>query len=40
MRIRFRKILPNGRTVRFEPDDEDTLTLNIIVWRDERETVR
>ncbi|MFQ5838181.1 MAG: hypothetical protein ACE5HJ_05295 [Thermoplasmata archaeon] len=36
MRIRFRKILPDGRSVRFEKeeDEKDTLTLNIIVWKD------
>lgn len=33
MRIRFRKILPDGRSVRFEKE-QDTLTLNVIVWRD------
>ncbi|MFQ5908697.1 MAG: hypothetical protein ACE5JE_07730 [Thermoplasmata archaeon] len=33
MRIRFRKILPDGRSVRFEKE-KDTLTLNIIVWKD------
>ncbi len=35
MRIRFRKILPDGRSVRFEKDQDEaeTLTLNIIVWK-------
>lgn len=33
MRIRFRKILPDGRSVRF-PKEKDTLTLNVIVWKD------
>ncbi len=38
MRIRFRKILPDGRSVRFEKekDEKNTLTLNIIVWKDGR----
>ncbi len=38
MRIRFRKILPDGRSVRFEKeeDEQDVLTLNIIVWKDTR----
>jgi hypothetical protein len=36
MRIRFRKILPEGRSVRFEKeeDEKDILTLNIIVWKE------
>jgi hypothetical protein len=36
MRIRFRKILPDGRSVRFEKeeDEKDILTLNIIVWKE------
>lgn len=38
MRIRFRKILPDGRSVRFEPeeDGEETLDLNVIVYREPR----
>ncbi len=37
MKIRFHKILPDGRSVRYEKDEEepDVLDLNIIVVRDE-----
>jgi hypothetical protein len=39
IRIRFRKILPDGRSVRFEREEGDTqfLDLNVIVYRDPRE---
>ncbi len=38
MKIRFRKILPDGRSVRFEREDdgEETLDLNVIVYREPR----
>lgn len=37
MKIRFHKILPDGRSVRYEKDPEnekDVLDLNIIVFKD------
>ena len=39
MRIRLHKILNEGRTVRFEKTDDDTMDVNIIVFQNTR-TVR
>ena len=42
MRIRFHKILNEGRSVRYEknPEDRDTIDLNIIVMKDGRARAR
>jgi hypothetical protein len=39
LRIRFRKILPDGRSVRFEREEGDNqfLDLNVIIYRDPRD---
>ena len=34
MRIRLHKILNEGRSVRFEKDDNETLDVNVIVFKD------
>ena len=36
MRIRLHKILNEGRSVRFEKPDDDTIDVNIIVTREPR----
>ena len=36
MRLRFHKILNEGRSVRFEKREEETLELNLIVFRDQK----
>ncbi len=36
MRIRLHKILNEGRSVRFEKPETDTMDLNIIVFREAR----
>lgn len=36
MRIRLHKILNEGRTVRFEKSEPDTMDVNIIVFREPR----
>jgi len=36
MRIRLHKILNEGRTVRFEKADDDTMDVNIIVFQNVR----
>lgn len=36
MRIRLHKILNEGRTVRFEKCEKDTIDVNVIVFRDSR----
>lgn len=38
MRIRLHKILNEGRSVRFEKEEEDILDVNIIVFREPRPT--
>ncbi len=36
MRIRLHKILNEGRSVRFEKPEADTIDLNVIVFRETR----
>ncbi len=42
MRIRFHKILNEGRSVRYEkrPEERDVIDLNIIVMKDQRARAR
>lgn len=36
MRIRLHKILNEGRTVRFEKGDTDTMDVNVIVFQNQK----